>query len=384
MRPPVIAQGLFSYQIGGSERVGADIAIGLQKRGYELVCFACYDSSGPIRDELIDAGIRCVDLNYEKYHGPLRRLTYAADVYGFLRRNRVDSLIVHHATALIIGGIAARLARVRRVMMVEHAIHQLRERPDYRRSAIKYCKLADVVVAIDSGIAEYFRHEMRVPTARVLYIPNGVTATTPDPTRRAEVRQMLGLAPGEFVFLFVGRLQPVKDVPTLLQAFGQLVAQRPNGMRLLLAGDGPERPALESLARELAIDGRVSFLGARRDVRDLLAAADAFVLTSVTEGQPMAIIEAMASHVPCVATAVGGIPALLADGAGLLAPPANPAQFAAQMAALVDSDKLRNALTDAAASRVARDHSLDAVLDAYLDALELPRKSGAPVNGTDR
>jgi glycosyltransferase involved in cell wall biosynthesis len=365
----VVAHGLFSYQIGGSERIGADLAIEFKARGHEVVCFAFYDTAGPIRNELESHGITCVDLNYESRRGRLRRFTYQVEFYRFLKKWRVDYLVVHHATALMLCGIPARLAGVRSVAMIEHAIHQLRDRPDYRRSATRYCRFADVITGVDPGIVDYFRTEMNVPAARLRYIPNGVRLRERDEARRAAVRSALGIRADEFVFLFAGRLQPVKDVPTLLSAAAALPESLRARTRVLLAGDGPERSKLEAQATSLGLNDVVRFLGARRDVPDLLAAADAFVMTSVTEGQPMALIEAMAAGVPCVATRVGGIPVLLGDGAGLLAPPSAPEQIAAEMARMISSEEVRSQCVQAGLRVVRAKHSLDQVVDEYFRAL---------------
>lgn len=365
----LIAQGLFSYQIGGSERVGAELAMEFRRRGHQVICFAFYDTDGPIRRELEAAGIECVDLNYETRLSPLRRLTYPVEMYRFLRKRKVDALLVHHATALILCGPAARLAGTPRVVMTEHAIHQLRERPDYRRSAIRYCRYADVVTAVDPGIAAYFRDEMHVPAERIRYIANGVRYRSATPDQRAAMRAACGVEPGQFAFLFVGRLQPVKDVGTLLRAFALLATQARERARLLIAGDGPERANLEALAGSLGIAPQVSFLGPRGDVPELLTAADAFIMTSITEGQPMALIEAMAARLPCIATNVGGIPALLDEGAGIVTPPSSPPDTAAAMARVMESPELRAASVAAALRRIEARHSLERVVDAYLDAL---------------
>jgi glycosyltransferase involved in cell wall biosynthesis len=365
----LIAQGLFSYQIGGSERVGAELAMEFHRRGHQVICFAFYDTDGPIRRELEAAGIECVDLNYETRLNPLRRLTYPIEMYRFLRKRGVDALLVHHATALILCGPAARLARTPRVVMTEHAIHQLRERPNYRRSAIRYCRYADVITAVDPGIAAYFRDEMRVPAARIRYIANGVRARTATPDQRAAIRAACGLAPGHFAFLFVGRLQPVKDVGTLLRAFALLPGPARERARLLIAGDGPERAALEALAISLEIQSQVRFLGPRGDVPELLTAADAFIMTSTTEGQPMALIEAMAARLPCIATSVGGIPVMLDNGAGILTPPSSPGESAAAMTRMMESSEVRAACVTAAMHRIEARHSLERVVDAYLETL---------------
>jgi glycosyltransferase involved in cell wall biosynthesis len=384
LHPPqpknTIAQGLFSYQIGGSERVGADLALEFQRRGHRVICFAFYDSDGPIRRELLAAGIECVDLNYERRNRMTRRLSYQLEIFAFLRRNAVDALLVHHATALILCGIPARLARVRSVVMVEHAIHQLRERPDYRRTAMRFLRFADYVTAVDPGIAEYFRTEMKVPEARVRYIANGVRPRDVTPGERSAKRTALGLREGVFAFLFAGRLQPVKDVDTLLRSFAILVQSSHGDFHLLIAGDGSERGRLETLAVELRLVSRVTFLGARGDVPELMAAADAFVMTSVSEGQPMAIIEAMAAGLPTIATSVGGIPALLEGGAGLLAPAGNPAKISDAMHQVATSEQLRRELAADARKRVLERHSLPAIADGYLRLLCLAGPSTSSSN----
>lgn len=368
---PVIAQGLFSYQIGGSERVGADLAIEFKRRGFRVICFAFYDTDGPIRKELIAAGIECVDLDYQTRRRVTRRLTYQFEFLRFLLRNRVDVLLVHHATALILCGIPARLARVSRVVMIEHGLHQLRDRPDYRRSAIRYCGYADVITGVDETIVRYFHKHMAVPAARLRYIPNGVHVRARDPQVRTATRDSLRLRTDDFAFLFVGRLQPEKDVGTLLHALSALPIAAHARTRLLIAGDGPQRQLLETLVQRLNLNDEVQFLGVRHDVSNLLSAADAFVMTSVTEGQPMALIEAMAAGLPCIATRVGGIPALLEGGAGILTNPASPQETAAAMMVLLDNPASRAGFTSEAVNRILRTHSLDSVATAYLDALGL-------------
>jgi glycosyltransferase involved in cell wall biosynthesis len=368
---PVIAHGLFSWQIGGSERVGADLSIEFKRRGYRVVCFAFYDTDGPVRRELEAQGIPCVDLNYETRPRLTRRLTYQLEMWRFLRRFSVDALLVHHATALVLCGIPAKLAGTRRVVMVEHAIHQLRERPRYRAQAMRYLRFADMITGVDPGIVDYFRDDLRYDAARLLYIANGVRLAGADAAVRSRARAALGIGEQHFMFLFAGRLQPVKDVGTLLSAVAQLPPETRGRVRLCLAGDGPERAALEAQARRDSLEDLVHFLGARSDVPVLLAAADAFIMTSITEGQPMALIEAMAARLPCVATSVGGIPRLLGE-AGLLVPARDHAGVAQAMTRVVSDAGLRARLSSQAFEKVAARHDLARVTDTYLSCLGLP------------
>jgi glycosyltransferase involved in cell wall biosynthesis len=197
------------------------------------------------------------------------------------------------------------------------------------------------------------------------------------PAVRSATRDALGVGAHEFMFLFAGRLQPVKDVGTLLAAVAQLPAVLRQSVRVCLAGDGPERGALEEQARRDQIGDVVRFLGARSDVPALLAAADAFIMTSITEGQPMALIEAMAARLPCIATSVGGIPRLLGDGAGILVSARDVAGVARAMAEVVGDAALCTRLSAQGFEKVAARHDLARVIDAYLSCLGLPAAAPA-------
>jgi glycosyltransferase involved in cell wall biosynthesis len=369
---PLIAEGLFSYQIGGSERVGVDLALEFSRRGYPVVCFAFYDSDGPMRVTLESSGVRCLDMNYEKFAGISRRVSYQWTFWRMLQRERIAALHVHHATALILGGIPAALSSVRRVVMTEHGLFQLKERANYRRSARRYCRYAHEITVVEPTQVDYFRDEMHVAPRKLHYIPNGVRLGARSHGTSARVRSQLGIAEQAFAFFYVGRLSPVKDLGTLLKAVAMLSADIDQDVRLCLVGDGTERAALEQQSAALGLDGKVVFLGARNDVAELLAGADAFVMSSRTEGLPMALLEAMAASLPCVATAVGGIPGLFAGNRGLLAPPQDPLRLSAQMTRLVREPALRAQLVANALANVRENYSLDVVTDRYLALLGLP------------
>jgi glycosyltransferase involved in cell wall biosynthesis len=370
VRTPVIAEGLYSYDIGGSERVGVDLALQFRTRGYEVICFALYGSRGPFRDLLEQAGVRCVDLDYSVRSRWLRRATFQAEVWRFLRHERVSALHVHHATALILCGIAARLARVPHTVMTEHALFQLKDRPKYRRSAARYCQFAQDITVVSADQLEYFHTELGVARERLHYVPNGVSVQSRNPVIGRRIREEFGVPRDAFVFLFAGRLNEVKNLPVMLRAVAAWI--RPVCARLIIAGDGPERAMLEALSSSLGIDDLVNFAGARSDVRDLLMAADGFVMSSRTEGAPMALLEAMSASVPCVATAVGGIPGLLGEGAGLLVPSGSVEELSMAMRRLIDEPALCTGIASVALARVRLEYSLDTVVTQYLKLLGLP------------
>ncbi|MBS0377899.1 MAG: glycosyltransferase [Proteobacteria bacterium] len=376
-RPPVIGVGLFSFDFGGSERVGADLALAFKARGYEVVCFAFHSSDGPVRRELEAAEVRCLDVNYARVRGSPRRLIYWARLWRMLRRERIDALHVHHHGALILIGPPARLAGVPRVVMTEHGLQALMERAEARRLTQRYARFATDITAVEPGQVKYFNDILGIPAGKLHCVPNGIRVRLPNRADHEGARLKVGMGPDDFVFLYVGRLNAVKDLGTLLRAFALLPGGHPRSKRLVVVGDGPERRSLEALRTQLGLDAQVRFLGARGDVMQLLPAADAFVMSSVSEGLPMALLEAMAAGVPCVATAVGGIPGLLEPDAGITVPAQNPEALAQAMADLSREPDRRAQLAARATEVIRSRYAFEPVVEQYLALLGLPGRASA-------
>jgi glycosyltransferase involved in cell wall biosynthesis len=169
----------------------------------------------------------------------------------------------------------------------------------------------------------------------------------------------------EPLLVSVGRLKYPKDFPTLLDAAARLAGRR---FTLEVVGDGPERPELESRHAELALDGRVRLGGERGDVPELLARADVVVLSSRSEGLPVSVIEAMAAGLPVVASSVGGLPELVADGeTGILVPAGDAVALADALARLLDDPELRRSYGAAARRRALERFDLARFRGAHLD-----------------
>jgi L-malate glycosyltransferase len=372
---PLIVEGFYSFQIGGSERLAAALVLAFHERGYRVIGVSFYDNAGPIRDQLEAAGIRCVGFNFDGRYR-LGRPLLQLELIRFFVQERPQVVHFQHALTLNLAGRAARFARVPRLVMTEHTDESLRRMPKYHRRSSRSCERVDLVTTVHARLAQYFVTDMGMPPNRVSVIRNGVAAPVAgSAASRTQARRQLLLAPDDFVFMFLGRFDKDKDIETLLRA-AHLARMCGRTFRVALIGDGPERHALEMLADELVLQDIVKFIGARTDGRALLEAGDAFIMTSRTEGVPLALLEAMAQGLPCIATAVGGIPELLNDGCGILIEPHDPEATAQAMHAVLSNVALRKRIAAAGLARVRADYEFDATVTAYLCAFGLPARWG--------
>ena len=209
---------------------------------------------------------------------------------------------------------------------------------------------------------------------QTMVIPNAVDTGAVPAARRDRDRPIL---------VTVGRLKAPKDYLTLVRSLALL---RPGSADALIVGEGPDRSELEAEIRQLGIGERVHLLGERRDVPELLADADVFVLSSASEGMPVSVLEAMAAGLPVVGSRVGGVPELVVDGeTGLLVEPGDPDELAAAIGRLLADRELRRRLGDAGRERAQRHFGLDSFRRAHVELYSrelarrgLPVPSGAP------
>jgi L-malate glycosyltransferase len=191
---------------------------------------------------------------------------------------------------------------------------------------------------------------------------------------RQQARTRAGICEHEFVFGYVGRLSEEKGTQFLLDAAARLAATT-DRFRIIVVGDGPERVRLEAMARGLGLSDRVIFAGFHSDTAPWYAAMDAFVLPSLTEGTPMALLEAMAHRLPVIASAVGGVPAMLSDSDnGLLVPPADVAALAMAMEKLTSTPSLRKTLAEGGVRAIRRHYDVASwigrVRNVYVSTLQ--------------
>jgi len=219
---------------------------------------------------------------------------------------------------------------------------------------------ADRIVAINRETI-FELQEVGVSLERIVTIPNGVETDSLNYKRAYTIN-------GQVTVIFVGRLHPSKGVEVLLGAFNQVVLNRPDmGWRLWILGEGPLKPELELMARQLGIAQQVKFWGRVDDVPVYLTQADLFVLPSRTEGISNALLEAMAHGLPCVATRIGGNVDLIRHGEnGLLVKPESESELVEAIKLLATDENLRCNVGKVARQTIEREYSLESVVRRYI------------------
>jgi L-malate glycosyltransferase len=335
-----------SLQIGGTELNAVRTAEGLLTREIDVV-LVVFQSEGPLLARCRASGVPVIPFPIPPM-GSVRSVTRGIELFRQLRRLDVD--VVHtqdrYTNAFVVPW--ARLAGARVLASRRWwDVHPSRALGLGGRVAYR---LAHGVVANSERVADLVCRADGVPRRKVSVVPNFLDDTSlqavSEPERR-KLRARLGVPPDALVIGAVANLRPVKDHRTLLDAMALLTPRWPE-LVLCLVGDGALRPELEAQAARLGITHRVIFAGTRSDPVNWHWAFDVSVLTSLNEGFPNTVVEAMAAAKPVVATAVGGTPDAVRDGeTGFLVPPGSAAALAASLARLLEDPELCKTLGQA-------------------------------------
>jgi glycosyltransferase involved in cell wall biosynthesis len=247
------------------------------------------------------------------------------------------------------------------------------KRAGYRLAYRLGARRVDGFIAVSDDVATAITHAYRPPRGRLFLIPNGVDVERyAEQGDRAGVRAGLGLPASARLIIVVAKLFAQKGHAVLLEALASTSVRTDDAV--LVVGEGPERDRLEDIARRRGLRC-VRFLGARPDIPQLLAASDLFVLPSLWEGLPMALLEGMAAGLPVIATDVAGSRQVVVNGeSGLLVPPGDPTALASAMTGLLADDAERTRLGRAARQRVESEFSAARQAARHAEAYEAARR----------
>lgn len=298
-------------------------------------------------------GDRNMEREAERYAGAIFHLRFRwrncpaafARLVRYLRWGRFDVLHCHLPLADSIGRLAGAMAGVPVLVTTEHGKNLWKGRPYLILERILN-RFTDKRICVSRDILEIRRRREGTPAGKLVYIPNAIDpdAFTRPAKGRAAVLAEFGWPPDSDLVVSVGRLVVEKNYTLLVDAIVRLRDRFPK-IRCLLVGDGDRADEIRRRIESAGAEGRIALAGSRGDIPDILAAADLFVLSSIREGLPVALLEAMAAGAAIAATEVGGIPEVIRDGmSGLLVPPMDAAALAEAIGTLLGNADLRRAL----------------------------------------
>jgi glycosyltransferase involved in cell wall biosynthesis len=327
-----------------------------------LVC--CLDEAGAWAGELESHGVEVRALGRRPgFHPGL-----GAQIAGAAREHRATAIHAHHYSPFVYSCLARAWTPGTRVIYTEHG--RLSDGPPSGKRRLANRFLVNVPREVYAVSEDLKRHMVSegFPAATVGVIYNGIdVGPPPSPEARVEARRRLAVCEDVLVIATIARLDPVKDLGTLIRALS-IVRQR--NMTLVIIGDGPERSALARTADEAGVADRVRFLGQRDDARQWLAGCDLYVNSSVSEGISLTILEAMAAGLPVVATRVGGTPEVIDESCGRLVPARDLHALASTLSDLGAAAAVRSDLGRLGRDRVQRQFTIERMVGAYHDAYE--------------
>lgn len=358
-----------TFGVGGAERVTADVVRRLDRQRFHTELFFLGDA-GVVGRELFRDGFGGSERLGKRRHDGRAMLRLHACFRDF--RPHVVFCLDHH-DAMTAGRFAGLASGARALVVASHATSLMGRRRLFGLTDRLLMEFTRRVIAVSRTHAHHLCAHEGIERERIAVIENGIDLSAwpmvGADSRRA-ARAALGLEESARVVLMVAGMRPEKGHDQLLEAVAR-AKDAGRTLRVLLAGDGEGREALEALALSLGIRGDVEFLGVRRDVARLLHASDVVVLPSVVEALPLALLEAMAAGTPVVASAVGSVPEVVEDGVtGLLVPPSDPSSLADRIGYILDDGPRAARIRENARERVAGRYSIDETAARYGDLFE--------------
>jgi glycosyltransferase involved in cell wall biosynthesis len=354
-----VLQVVLSLQPGGTERLVLELVRRLHEELPMAVC--CLDEAGAWGTDLRTEGFAVTALGRRPgFHPSIGRGVAAA-----ARRHGATVIHAHHYSPFVYSAIGRVCGGPSRIVFTEHGRLSDAGPSAKRRAANRLLShAASRVFTVSKELRAHVVDE-GFPARRVGVIYNGISVG-PRPTEgaRLEIRTRLGVRDDTLVIGTIARLDPVKDLGTLIRAMAVL----PVPATLIVIGDGSERGTLERDVRLAGLADRVQFLGHRDDARAWLAGCDIYANSSISEGISLTILEAMAAGLPVVATRAGGTVEIVDDACGRLVPTRNAHALGGALAELGADPGRRRALGTVARERVEQRFTIERMIGNYRDA----------------
>lgn len=347
-----IAHVVDSMEVGGAETLVAQMCRLQRQQGHHPRILAVADS-GALGERMRAEGFD-VRANIGLHLSDSTR-----NFFRLFKEWQPDAVHLHNPTPTIYAAPAARAAGVRSIVSTRHS---LVAPPHNRMMEVKYgvaARFCNWVVGICDATTDNVRQLRTVPGRKILRIYNGT-----EPMRRTEKQEQPEKS--GFTLIYVGRLEPVKNHPLLLDAFRLATASRPE-LRLWMVGDGSEREHLERLAAHFDLTEHVTFWGQQADVAPFFSAADAFIMSSHSEGLPISLLQAFSLGLPAIVTDVGGMAeAVRLAGAGRVTRAGDASAMAAAILDVVEHEQERTLYSLHGQAAFRSCFTLDAMTDAYM------------------
>lgn len=366
-----VMHGISSWAMGGTERMLTHLIPHFDKTRFDS-CLMCFNSPSPVSKEWKASGIEVYHLNMDK------RVSIIGIVrcMKLLRQWKPDILIVYGLRANLMARIAAWLCRIPVFVTGQRGIEDWKGRFEVfleRATSV----FVDLYIGNSQACCDMLANREKISRKKLHAIPNGIDFKTPDnfDMRTREIRTKHTIPPDSFIIGTVGRLQSVKGHHDFIAAAEIVLRKHPEAY-FMLVGEDFRNGELQAMAKHLQIDERVRFVGYSKDVAIWLSVFDIFVLPSLSEGMPVAVIEAMFMSKPVIATKVGGTPEVIHEGqTGILIPPSNPTQMAESIITLIENPALRQKYAAAGYDRAVSHFTAEIMTKRYGEIfIELLRK----------
>lgn len=358
-----VAQFVDTTFYGGAEALMVEFAARLPALGYDVEVFH-FDNPRFV-SECVKRNITVVDVPGAHAYKSVRTLPkFCVQFARLLRRRRISLLHSHLLGSVTAGAFTSRLACIPHVGTL-HDLYTIDDEPRYIHMLQTAAFLGTRLVTVAHTMERFYRSLGWFPRTRLTTIHNGIDGASASGVR-SSVRTTLGLPETAVVFASVGRLVAIKRHAMMVDALAAVPATL--DARLLIVGEGGETASLHRKVAQLGLSDRVVFLGFREDVHTILAASDAFLSTSSSEGLSCSIIEAMSAGLPSIVTDVGGNRELVDDGRSGFVVDGTSAAVAGAMARIAADANLRTTMGRTARAAFEDSFRVEHMIDKY-DAL---------------